>query len=161
MTWRLIALHFGSVNICKNHVNMPCPIIARTMFPVSGQFTGPLHSGWHYIDVIMKWRLKSPRLHCLLNRLFRRWSKKTSKLRVTGLCEGNPRVTDGFPSQKASNAENVSIWWRHHACRLFERLQTEKVIYSIDIGPGALYIIRYETRYTICVKQIFTIPMET
>ena len=25
---------------------------------------------------------------CLLNRLFRCWSKKTSKLRVTGLCEG-------------------------------------------------------------------------
>ena len=20
----------------------------------------------------------------------------------------------GFPSQRASNAENVSIWWRHH-----------------------------------------------
>ena len=27
--------------------------------------------------------------HCLLNRLFRRRSKKTSKLRVTGLCAGN------------------------------------------------------------------------
>ena len=26
---------------------------------------------------------------CLLNRLFGRWSKKTSKLRVTGLCVGN------------------------------------------------------------------------
>ena len=26
---------------------------------------------------------------CLLKRLFRRWSKKTSKLRVTGLCVGN------------------------------------------------------------------------
>ena len=23
-------------------------------------------------------------------------------------------VTDEFPTQKASNAENVSIWWRHH-----------------------------------------------
>ena len=29
--------------------------------------------------------------HCLLNRLFRRRSKKTSKLRVTGLCAGNHR----------------------------------------------------------------------
>ena len=27
--------------------------------------------------------------HCLLNRLFRRRSRKTSKLRVTGLCVGN------------------------------------------------------------------------
>ena len=23
-------------------------------------------------------------------------------------------ITSGFPSQRASNAENVSIWWRHH-----------------------------------------------
>ena len=44
---------------------------------------------------------------CLLNRLFRRKSKKTSKLRVTGLCVGK------FPAQMASYAENVSIWWRH------------------------------------------------
>ena len=41
-------------------------------------------------------------------------SKKTSKLRDTGLCKGNSPVTGGFPSQKASNAKNVSIWWRHH-----------------------------------------------
>ena len=45
---------------------------------------------------------------CLLNRLFRRRSKKTSKLRVTGLVPGE------FPAQMACNAENVSIWWRHH-----------------------------------------------
>ena len=55
------------------------------------------------------------RLDCLLSHLFRRRSKKTSKLRVTGLLEGNPLVTGGFPSQRASNAKNVSIWWRHHA----------------------------------------------
>ena len=52
---------------------------------------------------------------CLLNRLFRRRSKKTSNLRVTGLCVGNSPGTGEFPAQMASNAENVSIWWRHHA----------------------------------------------
>ena len=51
---------------------------------------------------------------CLLNRLYRRRSKKTSKLRVTGLCAGNSPVTGEFPAQMAGNAENVSIWWRHH-----------------------------------------------
>ena len=51
---------------------------------------------------------------CLLNRLFRRRSKKTSKLDVTGFCAGNSSVTGEFPVQMASNAENVSIWWRHH-----------------------------------------------
>ena len=52
---------------------------------------------------------------CLLNRLFRRGSKKTSKRRDTGLCAGNSLGTGEFPAQMASNAENVSIWWRHHA----------------------------------------------
>ena len=48
---------------------------------------------------------------CLLNRLFGRRSKKTSKFRVTGLCEGNSTVTGEFPARRASN---VSTWWRHH-----------------------------------------------
>ena len=51
---------------------------------------------------------------CLLNRLFRRESKKTAKLRVAGLCAGNSPGIGEFPAQMASNAENVSIWWRHH-----------------------------------------------
>ena len=51
---------------------------------------------------------------CLLNRLFGHRSKKTSKLRVSGLCVGNSPETGEFPAQMASNAENVSIWWRHH-----------------------------------------------
>ena len=51
---------------------------------------------------------------CLLNRWFRRGSKKTSKLRVTGLCAGNSPGTGEFPAHMTSNAENVSIWWRHH-----------------------------------------------
>ena len=46
---------------------------------------------------------------CLLNGLFRRRSNKTSKLCVTGLCEGNSPVTGEFPAQRASNAENDSI----------------------------------------------------
>ena len=51
---------------------------------------------------------------CLLSRLFRRRSKKTPKLRVTGLCAGNSPVTGEFPAQRASDAENIFIWWRHH-----------------------------------------------
>ena len=54
------------------------------------------------------------RLHYLFNCLFRQRSKQTSVLRVTSLCESNPPLTSGFPSQRASNAYNVSIWYRHH-----------------------------------------------
>ena len=48
---------------------------------------------------------------CLRKCLFRR----KSKLGVTGLCVWNSPVIGEFPAQRASNAENVSIWWRHHA----------------------------------------------
>ena len=37
------------------------------------------------------------------------------------ICEGNPPMTDGFPSQRDSNAEIVSISWRHHEEILTER----------------------------------------
>ena len=55
--------------------------------------------------------------HCLLTRLFRRRSKKASKLGVTDLWGGggrNSSATGEFPAQMTSNAENVSVWWRHH-----------------------------------------------
>ena len=42
---------------------------------------------------------------CLFNCLFRRRSKKTSKLRATGLCGGNLPVTGEFPAQIGSTAE--------------------------------------------------------
>ena len=56
---------------------------------------------------------------CLLNLLFGRRSKNTSKLHVTGLCAGNSPGTGEFPAQRASNAENVSIWWRRHGVSLW------------------------------------------
>ena len=64
-------------------------------------------------------------LLCFLNRSFRRRSKKISKLRVTGPCEENPLVTSGFPSQRPTYAENISVWWCQHAltlkyCRLLK-----------------------------------------
>ena len=58
---------------------------------------------------------------CLLNRIFRRRSKKTPKLRVTGHCEGNSSVTSELPVQRASNTENVSIWSRHRALSLSDK----------------------------------------
>ena len=52
---------------------------------------------------------------CLLSRLIRCRSKKPPKLRVTGLCVENSPGTGQFLAQMASKAENVSIWWCHHA----------------------------------------------
>ena len=66
---------------------------------------------------------------CLLNRLFRRKSKKTSKLHVTGLCLGNSPVTSEFPAKMASNAENVFISWRHNDQNIYSCV--EQVIVSL------------------------------
>ena len=61
---------------------------------------------WRHIEHIERDRVSNHwRLDCLRSRLFRRRSKKTSKLHVTGLCEGNPPVTGEFPSQGASNMD--------------------------------------------------------
>ena len=76
---------------------------------VAGFCAGTLHWRQNERDGVSNHQ----RLDCLLNCLFRRRSKKKSKLRITGLCEGNSPVTGEFP-QRASNAENVSIWRRHH-----------------------------------------------
>ena len=53
-------------------------------------------------------------LNCLLSRLFRCRSKKTPKLRLTGLGEGNSPVTGEFPAQKARKmfpfADVIMLW---------------------------------------------------
>ena len=69
---------------------------------------------------------------CLLKRFFRRRSKNTSKLRVTGLCAGNSPVTDEFPAQMTSNADNVSIWWRHHDNALSKNRPQPAVKYRVN-----------------------------
>ena len=85
--------------------------------------------GSNVLSVSLQWRhnaldgvLNHQPHDCLLNCLFGRRSKKTSKLRVNGLCVGNSPGADEFPAQMASNAENVSIWWRHHVFKLILRI---------------------------------------
>ena len=90
----------------------------------------------HYGDVIMGTiasQITEPH-HCLLIHLFRHGSKKTSKFRVTGLCAGNSPVTGEFPAQKASNAEKVSIWWRHHGtwrCPFVDQMSSLKTTNNV------------------------------
>ena len=67
---------------------------------------------------------------CLLNRLFRRRSKKASERRAIGLCVGNSPVTGEFPSQRANNAEKVSIWLRHH-----ESQYSERSVFWLPVSP--------------------------
>ena len=97
----------------------------RIASPLRGEYTlgspQQRHCDTESVFMSLQWRHNGrdsvsnhqPR-ECLLSRLIRRRSKKASKLRVTGLCVGNSPESGEFTAQRASNAENVSIWLRHH-----------------------------------------------
>ena len=95
---------------------------------------------------------------CLLNRLFRRKSKKTSKLRVTGLCAGNSPGTGEFPAQMASYAENVSIWWRHHAQSKFhiQIIITPTIVSALMTSalPHAVLLQRHPSVHGMCQRWL-------
>ena len=85
------------------------------MLRVLALFTSPLPLRWRHNghDSVSN---HQPH-HYLLSRLIRCRSKKTSKYpRHWPLC-GEFTGDRGIPAQMASNAENVSIWWRHHDYR--------------------------------------------
>ena len=68
------------------------------------------------ISADVKW--PSWHLELLLNQVFvwhlTQTDKKNQKSVLLSLCEGNPKVTGGFPTQRDSNADNAFIWWRHN-----------------------------------------------
>ena len=55
---------------------------------------------------------------CLLNRLFRRRSKKHQSAASLAFVRGIHRDR-WIPRTNGHNAENVSIWWRHHVFWIF------------------------------------------
>ena len=67
-----------------------------------------------HIAVTSPWPPKAFQIHRLFFDALRLTSKKSSKPALLVLCEGNPPVTGGFISQRASNTENVSISCRHN-----------------------------------------------
>ena len=80
-----------------------------------------IHSTVNSAQNTLHWRhnerdgvLNHQRLDCLLKRLSGRRSKKTSKLRLAGLWEGNPSVIGGLFSQMTSSEGHIFIWWHHH-----------------------------------------------
>ena len=88
-----------------------------------------MYISWAYITVSSLWARR--RLKLQASWLFAQ-SKRTLKLCVTGLCVENPPGTDGFPSQRASDAVNVSIWWRHRSCY---RLFNEATLRNHHVNP--------------------------
>ena len=69
----------------------------------------------HYSDVIMSAMVSQITDVSIVYSNVSSDTDQRKQLHATGLSEGNSPVTGEFPTQKASNAENVSIWWCHHA----------------------------------------------
>ena len=102
------------------------------------------------------------RLQCLFSRVLRHTSKKTSTLRATGALWGESTVDRWIPLTRASNAENISISWRHHlmyvyvCIHLFEAfcwirssiISTEGVCFTSSISD--IYITD-RRRSSVCI----------
>ena len=91
-------------------------ILSVSFRTMNSSFKWTYNTESYEVQILLQWRhngrdsVSNHQPHdCFLNRLFRRRSKKTSRLRVNGLCAANSPGTGEFPAQMASNAENVSI----------------------------------------------------
>ena len=84
-----------------------------------------LYNDCHHVDyvVTVQWCHMSvmgsqitSHSECLFNSLFGLTLNKHETPASLALCgDGNPLITDGFPSQiKASGTGSISIWWHHH-----------------------------------------------
>ena len=89
---------------------------------------------------------------CLLNRLFRRRSKKTSKLRVTGLCAGNspglvnsphkgPVTRKMFPFDDVIMCQDLLAWKMLNGCKIYPTvILFEMVLLPISFAPVHRFI---------------------
>ena len=83
-----------------------CCYLVAAIFTQSRSVT--INYTYHYNDVIMN------AMTLQITGVSIIYSKKISKLHVTGLWQGNSPMTGEFPALRASNVDNFSIWWRHH-----------------------------------------------
>ena len=119
----------------------------------SRQFQHPINSPYHYSDVIigaMASQITS--LAILYSTVYsgRRRSKKTSTLRVTGLCvRGIHRWPMNYPHK-------WSIWWRHH--KILGTIEATRfcMIVSLSLWKS----VRLHARLHICdIENDVEIPI--
>ena len=147
--WRAYFLWFAQI---------PCALTVSIAQSVSfGPDICPRLNGLHYSDVIMKTMASqiisftivySAVSSCVI-------SKKTPKLRVTGLCEGNSPVTGEFPAQRTSNAENFSIRWRHHVIGIMAVTYLVKVFAVIVCEVLSCFLKGSSKSNSSCVSRLW------
>ena len=91
---------------------------------------------------------------CLLNNSFGLTSEN-NQLTLLTLCWRKPPVTGGFPSQRASDVEKVSIWWSLHALFIFvsKWFCKELILKSMKVHCRKIYHNDYVTKQTRSVYK--------
>ena len=90
-----------------------------------------------------RWRLKSPAFGWLAESFNAQIKKQNIKAPHHWLLCGE--FTGQFPAQRASNAENVSIWWRHHAIKSsLRKSQTIQICVSVKQINLWFSVVRYD-----------------
>ena len=74
-----------------------------------------------------RWRLKSPASSLFTEPFIQAQIKENIKAPRHRPLQGEFNSDRWIPTQIPSNAENVSIWWRHHDCAVCLQAVTEKV----------------------------------
>ena len=133
-------IYFTIILIYRNYLRVSritskCPIVRYFFIEWSNDDVKPTFGGTpygHHNDIIMSASVSRITGLTVVESIVysRRSSKRTSKLCLTGLCKGNSPVTSEFPTQRASYAEYISIWWRHHA-RFNTQLKLPIVVPSV------------------------------
>ena len=148
----------GAIVISTMHENMMMMMMKITRLPVT-------------IITLYAWvteHVPSSDTHraicnCLLNRLFRHRSKKTSKLPVTGLCDGKSLVTGEFPHKGPVTRKmlpfddvmmacglNAIILLSHFSCPFGTWFKVQVCVHCV---PSLSLITSYS--HYICIMYIF------
>ena len=100
-----------------------------------------------------RWRLKSPASRSYTQSFVRTQIKENIKGPRHWPFTGNSPVTGEFPAQMFSNAENVSIWWRHHGYKKNPswRMYQALLKFGCHILHETIVSLYHCRKYVICV----------
>ena len=135
LTWLgILQTHDGSSN--KNKIRMMC--VARWIWGLTTPLYWWMGGNKHYIDVTMTTMAsKITSLTVVYSIVYsdadqRKHQSSASLAFVWGIHRDR-----WIPRTKASYAENVSIWWRHHECSI--------CIWNIDVFLFALFFLGWHS----------------
>ena len=120
MKWRQSGQYFADPNFKIIILNQNCHICIKILLIIeiclhicSWQYSSP--SPVHYSEgIISVMASQITSLTIVYSIIYRGADQRKHQSSASRPLWGNSPVTGEFPAQRASNTENVSIWWCHH-----------------------------------------------